>query len=476
MKRRLLLHVFFVSVAYYTSNGLYMVRGLVLAWLLGPAAFGVWTAMRLVQSFSHFAMLGSRQGMVQLAPQADGQGDQQRATQLRRAASLLNLYGTVALMLVVAAVAFWRGAAGYRLAWLLFAAGLLGTHLFYFYQADLRSHQKFTLTAISEILVALISTGLGLAAAWRYGLVGFLLVLGAGYLVSLWVVWRMGPPFARPQWRRETAGQLIAVGFPLMASGALCVVMWNVDKLLLWLMRGHEALGIYAVQASFSNVALLAPAAIFTVLHPHLMRHLGEQRSAEAVRPYLVRGGELSAVWSGPVVGLGFLLLHLPIRWWLARYSDAIEPGRVLMIAAYFTMMATVPATVLISLNGQVRLCLIRIAAIVVTAVSGALVLKAGYGYVALALAMSAGLVCDGLLTLWAAAHQAALRRGEAWRLACALHAPLALLGIGLALGWWLIGDNATHWQADLAATAGRCAILMIICAPYAIWRSHRLK
>ncbi len=476
MKRRLLLHVFFVSLAFYTSNALYMVRGLVLAWLLGPVAFGVWTAMRLVQSFSHFAMLGSRQGMVQLAPLADGQGDQVRATQLRRCASLLNLCCTALVVLAVAAVACWRGASGYRLAWLIFALGLLGTHLFFFYQADLRAHQKFSLTAISEILVALISTTAGLAAAWYYGLVGFLLVLGAGFLLSLLVVWRMGPPFARPQWRRESARQLIATGFPLMASGALCVVMWNVDKLLLWLMRGHEALGVYAVQASFSNVALLAPAAIFTVLHPHLMRHLGERRSTEAVRPYLVRGGELAAVWSGPVVGLGFLLLHLPIRWWLEKYSAAIEPGRVLMVAAYFTMMATVPGTVLISLNGQVRLCVIRIAAIGITTVSGVLVLHAGYGYVALALAMSAGLACDGLLTLWAAARQAALQRGEAWRLAVALHVPLALLGIGLALAWWLIDDDAVRWQTDLAATAGRCAILLLICAPYAIRRSHRLK
>ena len=74
MKRGLLFHVLFVSGAYYFNNALYLLRGLLLARILGPSVFGIWTAMRLTQTVTAMSHLGTRQGLIQLAPRAQGAG------------------------------------------------------------------------------------------------------------------------------------------------------------------------------------------------------------------------------------------------------------------------------------------------------------------------------------------------------------------------------------------------------------------
>ena len=54
-----------------------------------------------------------------------------------------------------------------------------------------------------------------------------------------------------------------------------------------------------------------------------------------------------------PLVGIAYLVIHLPIRWILRDYGGAIEPGRILMFLAFVTMLGTMPATFLISLGQQ---------------------------------------------------------------------------------------------------------------------------
>lgn len=472
MKRSLLFHVLFVSGTYYLSNVLYVVRGVALAWLLGPAAFGVWSSMRLVQTFSQYAQLGTRQGVVQLAALADGQGDERVAQALRRSASGLAL--VAAAVVAAGTIAFAAASPTWGGAWLAFAPTLLVVHLTFFYEAILRSHQRYSRAATGEVIVALVSTTVGLAAAWRFGLLGFVVVLGVAQLVTLLALRRGGVPYPTPSFDRAAARRLLACGLPLMSSAALFILLWNVDKLLLWGMRGAEALGIYSVQATFTNAALLAPAAVGTVLHPHLMRELGRQRTPDALRPYLLRGSELIALGSLPIVALGHLLLHLPVRWGLPQYAASITPGQILMLASYASMMATMAAVVVVSLGGQRTLCVIRLLAIAVAGGAGAYGLR--HGYTGLAWAMTAAVTLDGVLTMWEACRRAGVTAADALRLLTQLLAPFFALLALLVMAWRTIPDSPASLQADAAATALRCLLVLAILLPWCLWRSHRLR
>lgn len=476
MKRRLLFHVLFVSAAHYVSHGLLMVRGLTLASLLGPAGFGIWSSMRILQTFSHFATLGAGRGMIQLAPLAEGAGDREEAEALRQVSSGMCLLVAVVVGVAVALFALTAATPAVRQAWLLFAACLLIIHAYHFYQSALQSRQHFTRSGAGELTIAVLTTSLGLLAAWALGLMGFLAVIAAAYVAALGIMLWRGARYPRPRLDVRHTRQLIGIGFPLMASAALATLLWNVDKLLLWMVRDYAALGEYSVQASFTNVALLAPAAITTVLHPHLMANLGRSRTAQTVSPYLIRGGELVAVWSAPIIAVGVLVLHLPIRWWLPEYVEAIMPGRILMLAAYGTMIATVPTVVVVSLGGYLVMCGIRAVAIAVAAAGGWWALEHDPGYVGLALAMAGALALDAALSVAAAIRRIELAAPEALRFIGGILLPVVILIAALALAWSITPTSPASWQRDVLATVARLALVVPITTAWAAWRSRHLR
>lgn len=73
-RTRTLRSVSLLWAAEHLSEAFYFVRGVLVAGLFGPTAFGVWASMRIVIRFVPYALIGSLQGVLQLSPKADGIG------------------------------------------------------------------------------------------------------------------------------------------------------------------------------------------------------------------------------------------------------------------------------------------------------------------------------------------------------------------------------------------------------------------
>jgi O-antigen/teichoic acid export membrane protein len=470
VNRRLLAQVSVLSSAHYISQALFLVRGLLLARILGPAAFGIWAAMRLVLLGGRFTHFGSVPGMVQHASRAQGQGEEELATRYRDAAAFVNLLGGAVVSIGLGLWLWFRGPSG----WLAVPFLLFALNLYEFHLASLRSRRRFTAAAAARVAFALLSTGVGVWAALAYGLGGFLVALGGSYglvLVVSTVATRTRP---RPTWDRRRAAELVRFGSPVLASDALQVLLWNTDKLLIWLFVGSEMLGMYAVPATIAAAVMLLPLAISRVLHPHLAVELGKSPDPSGVWPSLEQGTVLLAQVACPVLGLLFLGLHLPIRWWLAPYLPAIEPGLVLVLATFFPIVASVPATILIALGAQKRLLVIRIFAVAVSAAAIAGALASRGTLVAVALAAAAGFLTQSAFTMAGALRVTGLPARRAATLLAGVVGPFLLLVLLLLGVTRAVPDDPSSWSRDVAATAARAVIVAAVLVPLAIGTARR--
>ena len=104
MTRRLVRDLPYASIAYYLSEAFYMIRGLVLAGILGPASFGIWTSMRMVLTLGAYAHIGAHGGMLQRSAFLSGAGEEDRADAYRRVAAAVSLTGSFAVAAVLVAV------------------------------------------------------------------------------------------------------------------------------------------------------------------------------------------------------------------------------------------------------------------------------------------------------------------------------------------------------------------------------------
>lgn len=470
-----LLDLSLVSTARYLQQAILMLRGLVLAWLLEPAGYGVWASMRLVMVFGRYAHAGAGSGMVQRAAYEDGRGETQLAGQYRQTGAGVNLLsaGLVAAIIVIVVLLRKPAHTGW---WLAIAALVFVTQGYSYYIKYLMSRRIFSTYAAMLITLALTTTGIGLWAAWLYGLGGFIAGLIIAHLLVLGTAIAVGPGFPRPRLQLRLAREIIVIGFPIMLATITATLLWNTDKLLIWLMRGTEPLGVYAIQAVFTSGVLLLPSAIYQVLRPHLLKQLGRSGNQAAAQEYLERGTLLLGLVACPVIGMTTLALHLPIRWLLPEYIGAIAPGQLLVMLTFLAMAASVPATVLVTVNAAWLVIMARILGVAVAAAVIITVIQAGGEFVAIASGTGAGLLVYSVMVQVLAYRRSRLPAGRVLRIVVGLVLSYTLLII-LVLGLTgLIADATEKWTTDLALTALRCVLLAAIFIPLMVLVIRRYK
>jgi len=466
MKQRLLVQFSYVTASRYLAECLFLVRGLIVAHLLGPAIFGVWSAMRLLNGYSNLAQLGVRDGMLQHVPYADSTGDPERARLYRGVASAINLVAALVAACAASTVLVFRYPDGRTSWWVLFACLLVLTQTFRFSQKSLNSQRKFALSSSLTLMFAVLSTVAGITGVWQAGLNGFLVAVVLSYALTIGVAVIIGPIDARPRWSPEIARELILTGFPILASTLLLTLLWSIDRLLIWLHLGGKDLGIYSIQSYFTGAILLVPAAVASVLRPHLMTVLGLRATSEELASVMEKSTLLFARTMLPVAGTACLLLHLPIRWLLPDYSAAIEPGRILVFFTFVSMLGSIPVNFLITLGHQRALLAIRSLAVIMAVLTVTYTLQRGGGYVEIALSTGLGITASSALVITASLRALAMPFHRRLRYAVWNAGLVVLLTAALALAWWVFPDRPETWQQDLVTTAGRCLVLLVVTAP----------
>ena len=66
------------SIARYLSEFLFLLRGLLLARILGPALFGVWSQLKIALLFLQYSQLGVHEALLREVPYALGGGHEGR--------------------------------------------------------------------------------------------------------------------------------------------------------------------------------------------------------------------------------------------------------------------------------------------------------------------------------------------------------------------------------------------------------------
>ena len=261
-----------------------------------------------------------------------------------------------------------------------------------------------------------------------------------------------------------------------MAAQALGVLLWNTDKLMLWMFATTELLGVYAIQSSFTGLILLLPTAIVSVLHPHVRYEAGRVQQKSNLPRRLISNSELVALLSAPLVCLAFLSIHIPIRWWLPAYADAIVPGRVLLIASYFSIISALHSVVLIAHSRQRELCVQRIIALFPVVGISLITIAMGLGLVGIASATTAGLLIAYSLTTTSSMRVAGYGRETVARLSVLNVVPLLIGVAALILSYEIFPADGQTLLLDVRVTILRSAVVCLCLLPWIAWRLYRSR
>jgi O-antigen/teichoic acid export membrane protein len=437
-RHRLLRKVAGYSAVRASTEGLLGLRGILLATLLGPAAFGSWALLRLGTRYAALAGMGVFRGLeVELlnprerSPAAAGGRSQVAGAAL---GFMLSVSGALAVLaLLLSAVVEMPD---HRLILQGFAAAVVAEAAYGYALVVTRVRTTLVRYSQLEAGTAALHLGLGVVLTWSFGLAGAFAALAlssalGAAVASRWV--EMRPVFRSPALR-----PMLGVGLPVALTGAVGTLLNTADRWVVAVWGGDVLLGYYAFAGALASAATALALAIRTVVFPEVYSDARLAGAAAALRRHLERSLMPFATLVPPMLGAIGVCLGPVVSLVAPAYAEAVAPARLFLLAGAAIGVVNLAAIGVVA-AGQQRLL----------PAYAALALACNLGFSIAALLLGAGL--EGIA--------AASLLGHLVFAAAVLRLNARLSGIGQAGQLAARGLRPLVWCAVAVAVAGRVAV-----------------
>ncbi len=345
VRRGVLRRVLAYAVTRGAAEGLLALRGILLAALLGPAAFGSWALLRLWMRFSALGGLGITRGLefellhptaphtaqshtAQHHPAQHHPAHRRSPAGVALGFTLMVAGALAALALVASAVEsspdrrlLLRGFAVAGIAEAAYGYALVCMRV----RGSLRHYAALeTGTAVLHVVAAL-----GLARVW--GVAGAYAGLALANVAGLMVAARWVE--LRPRWHPETLGRLLRLGVPVALTGMVGTLLLTADRWIIAGWGGATMLGYYAFAGSVASAAAALALVIRTVVFADVYGDAQAAGSATAVRTHLERAVLPFARLLPPLLGALSLVVGPIVAAGMPGYGPAVPPARLFFLA-----------------------------------------------------------------------------------------------------------------------------------------------
>jgi O-antigen/teichoic acid export membrane protein len=444
---RMLRRVAAYAVSRGASEGMLAVRGVLLATLLGPAAFGSWALLRLSTRYASLAGLSIFRGFeVELL-----QSKSSRASSTALG-SILFLTGGLALVALVAS--FLGADAHQRLLFRSFAAAAVAEGLYNYALVWTRVRTTLRRYAILEAVTAALHLAIGVALARVWGLAGALAALAlanaAGFAVAaFWI--HIRPGLDVPVMRR-----MLRVGIPLALTGCIGTALQTADRWVVAVWGGPTLLGYYAFAGAVAGAATALSLVIRIVVFPKVYADARSAAPGAAIRLHLTNTLLPFARLFPPVLGAAGLLLGPVLARVLPAYLAAVAPARIFLLSGAATGIVNLASIGAVAAGRQRQLPAYAATALTVNLVLSFLFLALGLGLEAVAAASFTGHLLFATAVLRLIASEGGIP--DPGRFALSALVPLAWCAVAVLA--------AAHLSARTGAAAVGAGMYLLLLLP----------
>lgn len=348
-----------------------MLRGVVLAALLGPEAFGVWSVFRLALRYGSFAGLGIQQGIELEVSGREDPAPWGRAT----VGYVVVVFGTLGVLAFAASFALdppWRTVSR------ALGVALIVQRLWSYGTAYLRAAGYLRRFAVVEVVQAALSVTFAVMLTLIWGLPGAFVGYVTAMAVGTGLLGRHLP--LRPDVDPARVRRLLGVGIPLTLAGVAGTLLSTADRLVVVGLLGTEALGYYAFGVAVSGVGGVAALVVRTVVFPEVYaaaRQEGGQTAAHAhLRDTLIPFARILP----PFLGLAALALGPAIAVFAPAYLGVLPVARLFMFTGLAVGLTSLGTLGMVARNQQRLLPLLSLGGLVLNVAMAAVALRAGWG------------------------------------------------------------------------------------------------
>ena len=413
-----------------TTEAMRSARGLLLAIVLGPRAFGIWTLFRIFMRYTPLSGLGVQRGLELEIVQERAIGTEEAIARAELSArTTLGWVVATAIVTSLAAllVSFAVADPAWRLALRAVSLGVVLEELWVYATTYLRALRELRRYALLEIANASVHLIAAVVMAYVFGFRGAIAGFVIGALVSLWTVRRCAP--FRPALAKATLKRLLRVGIPLALSSALTIALSTVDRLVVAAYGGAAMLGLYAFGVSIAGLAASLAWIIRTVIFPDVYGSARLAGAAPAMREHLEHTVLPFAYLFPPILGVLAVAMEPIMALALPRYLSAAAAARVFIFTAGAGGITTLGAIGVVAVGRQRALPVLSALALCINLACSIIALESGVGLAGVA---GGAVLAQAMIAAWVVAILATQAANER---------PLPLVCKALLPLSWCIGS-----------------------------------
>lgn len=332
---------------------------------LGPELYGLWSLVNIIPTYASYLHLGSRTAMRYAIPQLENQQCTQQLQDTKTSAlsGALMVNGCAAVMLLL--FAFCSSYQNEAKVGLATMAGVILLSCYFEHSiAELKGYQNFLLVSKTNYLRYSLNFAFTLLLIFQYGFYGALLALIASLTLSSLYLAKHTRLSLPTQFSLQRFVSLAKLGLPILALDFVTILLRSVDKLLITLLLGAEALGLYAISTMLLGPLMNIPGASREVVEQVLMakkQHLSEQQQLES---YFFKPLRHNAYLMPLLIAIAYLALPVFIDVLLDDFTLAIIPTQTMLIGSYFLALTYPCRGIIVANQWQVNAALTALIAV----------------------------------------------------------------------------------------------------------------
>ncbi|QED49192.1 oligosaccharide flippase family protein [Cytobacillus dafuensis] len=324
----------------YYKQGIVFLRSMILAYLLSIDAFGLYSWVAVLLTFSIVINLGTNYSLVKYVSIKKDPLEQQRY--INNTFSIL-VYSYIIFTILALAITNTKINIFADL-WFLVIFILFLYQINIYYESLLRSIEKFTEIAIGYILVASLEVILLLAyfksvnlekALYFYAV--SLLVANVYYFMTSKKYTRLSLNSPKNLFGHEF-NELIKSGSLLLLFNLGYLLYINIDKILIGIYRGNEDLGIYNFSTTLIAGSAIVLQSISYIYYSKLLKFYSTNKpnTIEVFRKTLILLSVLLILFNAAVI----FVMQLFIQFFFTQYAESFVIIVILIVGQYFNTLA----------------------------------------------------------------------------------------------------------------------------------------
>jgi len=381
------------TVARYSAYFFTILTGLVIAKVLGPASFGVYSALMLIVTYSKYSHLGLLFAMTKKVPFYNGKKKYKEAKEVKNitfSGSLIIIL-FISLALIIGSF-FIKNLDTHTINSIrIIAIIIILQQLLFFYQNHLRVEKKFLMVGKTLLVYSIIYFIFIIVLIIKFKLEGVFFALLIAYISVLFYIFKKEKFKFKITIMPKKALQLMKFGFPLLTMGIMTIFLTSIDKLMIIKFMDKIQLGYYSIAVTIAGIIFFVPHSISYIMFPRFLEIYGKREDKLYLKNYLFQPTLIISYLLPIAMGLVFITAPVAIYYILPKYIQGITSAKILICAIFFMSIIVVANNFLITLNKERKILLIQAISIMLAITLNYFFIIKGYGIngVAIATAIS---------------------------------------------------------------------------------------